>query len=224
MSPASSVDAALEILRSGGLVAFPTETVWGLAASAESNAAVGRLRDWKGRDADKPLSLLAAGAGSLDGRGFEITPRAQALMRRFWPGPLTLILACKAAFARGVARADGAVGVRCSSHPAAAALALAAECDGLGLLTATSLNESGGRPARTRQDARALCDRGPGPGLPQVLAWEDAEDAFGGAPTTVLDVSGALPRVVRWGAVDRSTLESVLGCALPETRDQESNA
>ncbi len=196
----------LPALESDGLVAYPTETVWGLAACGSSERAVRRLRDWKGRSEGQPISLLVEDADALPGLGIRCSPLADALIAAFWPGPLTLVLPTAQRFPTGIARFDGAVGVRCSSHPLAAALAQAAAANGLGPLSATSLNRSGGAPARTRREAALLC--GAGPEAPELFeAGED--EALAGPPSTVVDLCGAEPRVLRWGALGRDALKAV---------------
>jgi L-threonylcarbamoyladenylate synthase len=198
---------AVRWLRSGGLLAYPTETVWGLAADASSEAALARLQRWKGRSEADPIALLVEAAGDLPGLGLEVGRAAKRLAALFWPGPLTLVLPCRGHFARGLARADGAVGVRCSSHPLAAALARRLRSERVGPVTATSLNRSGAPPARTRAEAEALC--GGEPDQPRLLDVKGAESG-GDAASTVVDLSGARPAVLRWGAVTADVLEPVL--------------
>ena len=206
MSALSVAEAAARV-RSGGLVAYPTETVWGLGADAASECAVERLRRFKGRDAARPISILVESAAALESLGFRVSPQARALVAAFWPGPLSLVLPCRRRFARGIAREDGAVGVRCSSHPVAAALAERLAREGLGPLTATSLNKSGEAPACSAPAAHAFCDAGPD--APRVV---EAGDVSGGddAPSTVIDLCGEAPIVVRWGALPREQVQSVL--------------
>jgi L-threonylcarbamoyladenylate synthase len=188
---------AVERLADDGLVAFPTETVWGLAVRAESGVAMERLREWKGRAADQPVALLVSGPQVLKQFDFDISPSARELMREFWPGALTLVLPCRHAFPSGVAREDGAVGVRCSSHDAATQLVREAERAGVGPLTATSLNRSGEPPARTRE--QAIARSGSGAGAPWVL--QSLRDADGDAPSTVLDLTCEHPTVLRDGGL-----------------------
>jgi tRNA A37 threonylcarbamoyladenosine synthetase subunit TsaC/SUA5/YrdC len=106
-----------------------------------------------------------------------------------------------------VARPDGAVGVRCSAHPLAAAIARRLRSQGVGPITATSLNPSGLPPARTREEARAAC--GSDLEVPRMLEVDRAE-AGGGPASTVVDVTGQRPRVLRWGALSAAELEPVL--------------
>ena len=194
-------------LRSGGLLGYPTETVWGLGADATSDAAIARLLRWKARDDGDPLAILVELAADLPRLGFEPGPEVKRLAALFWPGPLTLVLPCRGRFAPGVARADGAVGVRCSAHPLAAALARRLRADRVGPITATSLNRSGSPPARTRADAERLC--GSETEQPRLLDVKGTE-AGGDAASTVVDLTAARPVVLRWGAVAAEALEPVL--------------
>jgi len=181
-------------------VAYPTETVWGLGADATSDEAVESLRRFKGRGDDAPISILVEGAQALTSLDFDLGPCAERFAERFWPGPVTLVMRCGSRFAHGIARADGAVGVRCSAHPLAAELARRLRVEGIGPVTATSLNESGAPEARTRAEALRIC--GDSVSLVEVAGAE----ASGEAPSTVIDLTGDLPRVLRWGAVPDTEL------------------
>ena len=206
-TPSAAVDRAVDCVRRGELLGYPTETVWGLGADAGSDAALARLRAFKGRADDAPVSILLPAPDAIGAPEFEASPLARALAERFWPGPLTLVLPCRRErFAVGVAREDGAVGVRCSSHPAAAALARSLADAGVGPLTSTSLNRSGDPPARTRDEARAV--RGSAGESPHL--FDTPLDAGGEEASTVLDVSGETPRVLRWGALPTETLTPAL--------------
>lgn len=209
-----ALEEATAEIRRGGLVAYPTETVWGLGADARSDAAVARLRRFKGRDPDAPISILVASAEVLPDLGFAPGPAARALAKRFWPGPLTLVMPCAGRFAKGVARADGAVGVRCSPHPVASALAARLHAEGVGPVTATSLNRSGEPAARTREEARALVaadataavhgrERHRGE---RVYLLDLPEDASGGRESTVVDLCGPRPEVLREGVIGADDL------------------
>ena len=200
----SLADAVAWIAR-GGVLAYPTETVWGLGADARSDAAVGRLRAFKGRSDLAPISILVTGVGALEALGFRVDAAAARLAREFWPGPLTLVLPCDGAFANGIARGDGAIGVRCTPHEVANELAVRCERAGAGPLTATSCNASGEPAARTRVDARRVCERDPG-----VRVVGSGADAAGGDPSTVVEMTGPTPRVLRWGALAEAALRPVL--------------
>jgi len=204
---ADPIGAAVEWVRDGALLAYPTETVWGLGADACSVAAVDRLRDWKGQRGSAPLSILIADPSCLESLGFEFNELARRLAGAFWPGPLTLVMNCRGRFAPGVPRHDGAVGVRCSSHPISAALARRLAAEGLGPITSTSLNRSGAAPAATLEEAREVC--GSGPDSPRLLAVEGAE-AGGDGESTVIDTTGPELVVLRWGALAKPNLAAVL--------------
>jgi L-threonylcarbamoyladenylate synthase len=201
------VEAALARLADDRLLAYPTETVWGLGAAARSERALAALQRWKGRARSQPIAVLVPGLEALESLGAELPGSARRLVAAFWPGPLTLVLKCRARFAAGIAGPGGAVGFRCSSHPAARALAGAAFARGVGPITATSLNRRGGAPARTRADAAALCREEAGPRLLEG----DWPDAGGGAPSSVVDLSGAAPDVLREGAIPAETLRRAAG-------------
>ncbi len=206
MNGFSELDAegAVAHVARGGLIAFPTETSWGLAADARSPEAVDSLRRFKARD-DKPLSVLVE-----DGQaGRLLVPEAESKMdelaERFWPGPLTLVVGQAKGLAPGVAREDGSLGLRCSPHPDAMKLARAAAAQGVGPLTATSLNLSGEPATLTREAARALCAKRGGAVLLQ------GGECGGEAGSTVLDCTTDPPTVLREGALPRAQLEALLG-------------
>jgi L-threonylcarbamoyladenylate synthase len=190
---AGSIEAVRR-LADGQLVAFPTETYWGLAAAARSEAAVARLFAWKGRAAGAPVAILVSGLSEARELGAEVPAAAARLADAHWPGPLTLVLRCHASLGSGVAAEDGTVGFRCSSHPTAAALARRARSSGIGPITATSLNHSGAAPARTRAEAAALCSDGP-------ALLDCGPDAGGDPASTVVRVVDQEVTVLRNGAI-----------------------
>ena len=198
---------AVKHVAASGMLGYPTETVWGLGVDAASEAAVGRLRDWKGRGDEAPIAILIADMADLEVFGFVVEEATLKLAGAFWPGPLTLVIPCRRSFARGVGRSDGAVGVRCSAHPLAAALARRCEAHGMGPLTATSLNRTGSPAARTRGEAAA--NAGEGPDAP-ILLDVDGGEAGGDLESTVIDVSTSKPGVLRWGAIRAAEIDPVL--------------
>ena len=212
MTLTAPIDAALDQLADRQLIAYPTETVWGLGALARSAQAVDRLRSWKGRSEAKPISVLVDGPSALESGGFVVDDAARRVVEAFWPGPLTVVLRCRMIYAPGIANADGAIGVRCSPHPVAHALAIGAQKRGLGPITATSLNEAGEPAAASLEDARRVCATPADPWLVEP----GADDASGAAPSTVLDLSGGRPRLLRAGAVTREALAEVLVMDLEE--------
>lgn len=113
---------AAEIIRGGGLVAVPTETVYGLAGNGLDAAAVERIYEVKGRPAVKPLSLMVPGAESMEKYCLDVPPQAKTLAARFWPGPLTIVLKAGKEIPPVVLAGGGTVGLRCPDHPATLAL------------------------------------------------------------------------------------------------------
>ncbi len=190
---ALSVSEAAARLRAGGLVGYPTETVWGLGADPRNAVALAELRRWKGRDAEKPMAVLVEGLDALLALGAKPTPLAERLAARFWPGPLTLIVDC-AGFAAGLASEGGAVGFRCSPHPARArarACRGSAHRDEPESLRGAGLRHAP-RSAKRAAGARSRSSRDP--------------IAGGAAPSSVVDARGARPLVLREGAISAAEI------------------
>jgi len=205
----ATLDEDVAQLARGGLLAFPTETVWGLAANADDPEAVARIARFKGRSDSQPISLLVTDADTLTEIGAELSPAARRLLTIYWPGPLTLVLRVEARFGPGIARAgDGAVGFRCSPHPTAAALVRAAAAAGLGPLTATSCNLTGEPAASTREEASAVCARAQGCDAPRLVG-RGSPDASGAPPSTVVDATGPKIEILREGAIETAAILEV---------------
>src|SRR5262245_25063724 len=187
---AGVLQRAADVIRDGGLVAFPTDTLYGLAADPYSAEAVSRVFLAKGRTAERALPLVAADDEQIVQHLGPLSPLARALADRFWPGPLTLLMTAPLALAPEVSGGSSRVGVRVPAHSVARELCRAAGT----LLTATSANISG-QPGIDNADdvARSL-----GPRLDFLL---DAGPTAGGPPSTIVDVTGIEPRLVRAGAI-----------------------
>jgi L-threonylcarbamoyladenylate synthase len=168
---------AAQLLRSGAVVAFPTDTVYGLGASADDELAQKRIYQIKGRPVGLPLILMVAAESQLEGLVHVDSP-AEAMMRRWWPGPLTLILH---------ATGGGTLGVRIPRHRVALGLLRHA-----GPLMTTSANLHGRDPAMSVEEAARLDG---------VMAVVDGGIAPGGTASTVLDLTGPEPHVLREGAI-----------------------
>jgi L-threonylcarbamoyladenylate synthase len=171
------VRRAAELIRGGEVVAFPTDTVYGLAALP---SAAGRIYAAKDRPADRQLIAMAADPAAFDAL-VEVNPTARALMERHWPGPLTLVLPTRSGD-------PPTLGVRIPDHPLALELLRAV---GEPLLS-TSANRSGEPPALSADGVR----------LPGVAAVLDGGRAPGGVPSTVLAVEGERLRIIRPGPVE----------------------
>ncbi|HVY37898.1 MAG TPA: L-threonylcarbamoyladenylate synthase [Polyangia bacterium] len=191
MSGPAEVAAAIAALRRGEVVAYPTETFYGLGVDAFDAAAVERLRALKGRG-EKAISVLVEGEAMLARLCAELSPRARALMARHWPGPLTLALPARPGLPEALVL-DGCVAVRQSPHPIARALVAGFG----GPVTTTSANRSGEPPATEAAAVRAALGDGC-----HVL---DGGPTPGGAPSTLARVRGDAVEILRPGAVDLAT-------------------
>ena len=186
----AAIRRACEVLRGGGVIVYPTETVYGLGADALHVRGIGRVYAIKGRDVGKPLGLVVSDEKMLREVVTEIPEVARALMRRFWPGPLTLVFGASDEVPREVLGGGETVAVRISSSPVVREL-----LDLYGRpLTATSANRSGVRPARSAQEAMEQV----GAEVDLILDGGPSEDEV---PSTVVDVSEGEMRVLRVGKI-----------------------
>ncbi len=185
-----AIRAAAEVIRDGGLVAFPTETLYGIAADPWSEAAVARLLAAKGRPEGKGVPVIVADLAAASRLASEIPEPARALAERHWPGPLTIVVPARATLPRGVAP-DG-VALRRSSCALAESLARAAG----GAVTATSANRSGD-PTPPLDPRRILEQIGE-----RIDLLLDAGPLPESAASTIVDARVTPPRLLRRGPVD----------------------
>ncbi|WP_405828187.1 L-threonylcarbamoyladenylate synthase [Streptomyces sp. NBC_01176] len=200
---ASDIEKAAGVLRTGGLVAFPTETVYGLGANADDPAAVARIFQAKGRPTSHPLIVHLGGAELLDDWVEDVSATARLLAERFWPGPLTLVLRRGRRVPLEATGGLETVAVRVPDHPVALAL-LAAFGGGV---TAPSANRFGQVSPTTAYHVGAEL----GDAVDFVL---DGGPCGVGVESTIVDVTGEIPSILRPGGVTREDLEAVLGCPL----------
>jgi L-threonylcarbamoyladenylate synthase len=194
---------AAEALRRGLVVAYPTDTLYGLAVDPTNAAAVARLFALKGRALDRAIPLIAADADQV--RAWtRLTPLAERLASAFWPGPLTLVLEAARAIDDRVLGDGRTVAIRVPDQTVARALAAAAECP----VTSTSANPSGQPPTADPDEvARSL---------PAVDVLIDGGLTPGGAPSTIVDATGNRPVLIRAGAIAwERVLESLGPAATP---------
>ena len=194
------VGRAAGVIRAGGLVAFPTETVYGLGANALSAEAVARIFEAKGRPASNPVIVHVSGAAEVPNVAADWPATAARLAERFWPGPLTLVVP-KGDTVPPIVTANGpTVAVRCPNHPVALALIRAAGVP----IAAPSANRSTElSPTRAGHVLKGLDGR-----IHLVL---DGGPCPGGIESTVVDVTGDVPRILRPGLITAPMLESVCG-------------
>lgn len=199
----TDIGYAAEVLRRGGVVAFPTETVYGLGADASNPAALARVYDIKGRPRSHPLIVHLADAAQLGEWGREVPALGQALAARFWPGPLTLIVRRSARVSPAATGGQDTVGLRVPSHPMARALLRAFG----GGVAAPSANRFGRvsptTAAHVHEDLGADCD--------YIL---DGGACEVGVESTIVDLSRGAPVILRSGGLAREALAEVLGPAL----------
>ena len=197
------VDKAVAILRGGGLVAFPTETVYGLGADARNPRAIEKLYAAKGRPADHPVIVHLAEVSQLDGWACDITPMAEKLARKFWPGPLTLILKRAPGVIDAVTGGQDSVGIRIPSHPLAHLLL---EKFGGGI-AAPSANRFGRVSATLADHVR----REFGDAVDFVF---DEGECDVGIESTIVDARGEAPVLLRPGHITAHDIEQAAGVAL----------
>jgi len=189
---------AAEIIRRGGIIAFRTDTFYGLGADPLNRDAIARVRELKGREDDQPILLLVSDAGEVD-RFIEQSGFFKLIAIGHWPAPLTLI---------GVSRPEVPIELTAGTHSLGVRLpdddnvrALVRACGGA--LTATSANVSGQPPARTAKEVENYFPEG----IDLII---DGGEATATQPSTVLDLSGSEARLVREGAIPRGELEDLL--------------
>ena len=195
-----AVALAADILKNGGLVAIPTETVYGLGANGLDEQAVAQIFRVKGRPQDNPLILHIAGAEEMERYCHSIPKSAYALAEKFWPGPLTMVLPAKDCVPKRTTGGLSTVALRCPEHPAALAVIRAAGVP----IAAPSANLSG-KPSTTTADHVYHDHAGK---IPLIL---DGGPCRVGVESTIVDLTGDRPRLLRPGGIGPEALVAVLG-------------
>jgi len=181
---------ARTVITSGGVIAYPTETFYGLGADPKNAAAVRRLFDIKGRQADQPLLLLIQDLSQVAEWAAVVTPAAEKLMKQYWPGPLTLVFEARPEVLPELTAGTGKIGLRVPGSELTRRLLR----DLGAALTGTSANRSGMKSPQTAEEAAAEI----GDGADLIL---DGGRTPGGMPSTVIDVSEEPPQIIRRGAL-----------------------
>lgn len=194
-----AVASASKVLLSCGVVAFPTESFYGLGVDATWAEALHRLFLVKGRDASQPILVLVSDRRMVEGFAEEIEPAGLRLMDAFWPGPLTLVFKAAKGVSPLLTGGSGKIGIRYSSHPVPTALAQAIGRP----ITGTSANVSGQPPSVTAEEVLLTL----GQAVDLVL---DGGPTEGKAPSTVLDVTVDPPQVLRAGLVSKEDIDRAL--------------
>lgn len=204
---------AAQLLKSGAVVAFPTETVYGLGADAENAAAVAKIFELKGRPRNHPLIVHLADAQQLPEWAREIPETAWDLAAQFWPGPLTLILKRGARAIDATTGGHDTIGLRVPAHPLALALLRAFG----GGIAAPSANRFGAVSPTSAEHVRAEF----GDDLPMIL---DGGPCGVGVESTIVDLIGKAPAILRPGGVTREQLEGALDTAVPHLHASKTHA
>jgi len=193
----SALDRALEILQAGGLVAFPTDTVYGVGSLAFDVQGINQLYLVKERQHTKAIPILLSRPKQLSQVSGEINATVERLSERFWPGPLTLVLPRSTRLPANISQYP-TIGVRIPDHPVALAL-----IDRAGPMAVTSANLSGERNSQTAQEVfEQLAGR-----IPLIL---DGGKTPGGAPSTVVDCTTSQLRILRSGPISKQDLLAAL--------------
>jgi L-threonylcarbamoyladenylate synthase len=195
-----NIPLAAEIIKSGGLVAVPTETVYGLAANGLDARAVEKIYEVKNRPETKPISLLVASMRDVERFCREIPAEAYALAKAFWPGPLTMVLWRTDSVPDIVVSGGETVGVRCPDHEKTLTLIRFAGVP----LAAPSANLSGGKSPKCAQDVLDVFDG-------KIDAVIDGGTCAIGIESTIVDLTAAPPKILRQGGLKRADIERVLG-------------
>ena len=199
MITSDRIDACVEILQSGGLLAVPTETVYGLAGNGLDSAAVERIYEVKGRPAVKPLSLMVPGPQSMDELCADVPPAAKALANRFWPGPLTIVLNAIEDIPSIVRAGGRTIGLRCPDHP----LTLAVLNESKLPLAAPSANPSGMPSPKSAQEVLSYFDG-------KIDAVLDGGVCGIGMESTILSLAETPYTILRHGAVSEDEIMDAL--------------
>jgi L-threonylcarbamoyladenylate synthase len=199
----SAVEEAARLIQAGELVAFPTETVYGLGADAANDAAVARIFAAKGRPADHPLIVHLVDAAQVAHFAASLPPFAARLMQAFWPGPLTVILPRRPGVAAAASGGQDSIGLRCPSHPVAQAFLTACLAAGVSGVAGPSANRFGRVSPTTAQHVRQE--------LGDDLFILDGGPCEVGIESCIVDCSRGRPVLLRPGVLTRAQLEASCG-------------
>ena len=190
---------AADRIRSGGVIVYPTETVYGLGADPFNYHAFDRIFSLKGRETDKGLILLIRGREDLDALGADIPPAAEILIEAFWPGPLTLVFPAAPGLPEHLAEIASTIALRMSDAPVANALLHHVG----GPITSTSANLSGKPSARSARNAADIL----GHSVDLILDGGESSDL---RPSTLVDVTGGSPKILRPGRIPEAKIHRAL--------------
>ena len=197
---ADRIDEAVAILKNGGVIAFPTETFYGLGADARNDEAIEKIFGIKGRDFKNPILVVIGDTGHLDNVAEDIPEEARKLMDRFWPGPLTIVFRAAPSVSPKLTAGTGKIGIRLTSHPIAMEISKRLG----GPLTATSANFSGMPECSSAVEVLSQLEGN----LDGVI---DGGQTPGGKGSTIVDVTVSPEKILREGVIAASLIQDTLG-------------
>ena len=202
MSSASKniIDQAVSLLKNGGVVAYPTETLYALGASASNPKAIQRVIEIKNRPMDKGLPLVIFSINDLEFLSKDIPSIAYSLAKNFWPGPLTLVISARPEIPDLITGGRKSVAVRVPNHPIPLAILKKLSEP----IIATSANVTGKNPCLTANEVRKMIGN-------RVDLTISGLTSSGGLPSTILDLTLNPPKILRKGAVEQTVIEECLG-------------
>jgi L-threonylcarbamoyladenylate synthase len=196
------IDEAVAILKSGGVIAFPTETFYGLGADARNEAAIEMIFGVKGRGFSNAILVVLGNPEHIVVFAEDIPAQARALMKRFWPGPVTILFRASAAVSPKLTAGSGKIGIRLTSHPIARELSRRLG----GPLTATSANLSGAPECSSAEEVLAQLEG-------RIDGLVDGGPTPGGKGSTIVDATVSPAKVLREGVIPASLIQDTLSTA-----------
>ena len=196
------IDEAVAILKSGGVIALPTETFYGLGADARNEQAIEKIFGIKGRDFNNPILVVIGDRNHLESFAAEIPEAARKLMDRFWPGPLTIVFRAALSVSPKLTAGGAKIGIRLTSHPIAMAIAKRLG----GPVTATSANRSGAPECSSAAEVLSQLQG-------RIDDVVDGGQTMGGKGSTLVDVTVYPPKVLREGMIPSSLIQDTLARA-----------
>ena len=196
------IDKAVAILKKGGVIAFPTETFYGLGTDARDEAAIDKIFGIKGRDFKNPILVVIGDRGHLDAFAADIPGNARRLMDRFWPGPLTIVFRAATSVSPKLTAGSGKIGMRLTSHPIAMEISKRLG----GPVTATSANLSGAPECSTAVEVLSQLEG-------RIDGVVDGEQTPGGKGSTIVDATVSPVKVLREGVIAAALIQDTLATA-----------
>jgi L-threonylcarbamoyladenylate synthase len=199
---AERIDEAVAILKSGGVIAFPTETFYGLGADARDEAAIDKIFGIKGRDFKNPILVVSGDRVHLDAFTADVPEDARKLMDRFWPGPLTIVFRAVTSVSPKLTAGSGKIGIRLTSHPIAMEISKRLG----GPVTATSANLSGAPECSSAEEVLSQLEG-------KIAGLVDGGKTPGGKGSTIIDATVSPVKVLREGVIPAALIQDTLATA-----------